>query len=500
MAIAFEQIPEDIRVPLFYAEVDNTRAGGYGQHLRSLIFGYCGPAANAAQAGKLQPISTVDQARGLFGYGSMLARQVAAFRANNPFGELWVYPLAEPSGGTAATGTVTFAGTAAEAGHVHLYITGKYVPVPIPSGTTAIDAATLVRRYIQRSRNNSDVFRDFPVSATNVVDNAATAVLTFTAKNKGTHGNSIDIRLNYNVETGERLPRGLTATVVAMSGGAGTSDVATMLAAIGDEPFEYFITPFTTAAQLDTFQDWMDARWGPMKQLYGSVWTAHQESYVNLITYGETLNHKQISVACYKGGPTWEPEVGAAYGAVAARYLSIDPARQISSLELQGVMPPPSSQRFTLDEMNNLLFAGLTPLTVGGGDMRIARSVTTYQVNEYDAEDDSFLETTRNASLARIIREVKNMVTLKYPRVKVLPDGAAVGAGAAIVTPRRLRADLVVHYEEMARRGLVRGTDAFENGLVVAINAQDRTRMDILYTPILVNPLNVVATRVQFRF
>lgn len=500
MSIAFEQIPEDIRVPLFYAEVDNTRAGGFAQNLRSLIFGYVLPAKNS-QAGVLQPISTLDQASGLFGYGSMLARQVAAFRANNPFGELWVYPMEEPAAGAKATGTITFSGTATEAGHVHLYLSGKYVPVPIPAGTTAVDAATLTKRYIQRQRNNNDVFRRFPVDATNIVASNPTAVLTFSAKNKGTHGNSIDLRLNYNVEIGERMPAGLTATVVAMSGGTGVADITTALAGVGDEPFEYFITPFNTQTQLAAMQAFMDERWGPMKQLFGSVWTAYKGAdMAALQTYGETLNYKQISVAAYRSAPAWEVEVGAAYGGVASRHLSIDPARQISSLELNGIIAPPPSQRFTTAEMNSLLFAGLTPLTVGGGETRIARSITTYQVNGYDAEDDSFLETTRNSSLARVIREVKNMILRKYARVKVLPDNAVVGAGAAIVTPKRLRADLVVQYEAMSRRGLVRNPDAFENALRVEINAQDRTRMDILYPPILVNPLNVVAARVQFRF
>jgi phage tail sheath gpL-like len=62
-----------------------------------------------------------------------------------------------------------------------------------------------------------------------------------------------------------------------------------------------------------------------------------------------------------------------------------------------------------------------------------------------------------------------------------------------------LRGDLIVQYKEMERDGLVQGSDSYIDSLVVELNPNDPTRMDILDTPILVSPLAVAAVKVEFR-
>ena len=37
--ISFNNVPANVRVPLFYAEVDNSQAGYFSQELRTLIIG-----------------------------------------------------------------------------------------------------------------------------------------------------------------------------------------------------------------------------------------------------------------------------------------------------------------------------------------------------------------------------------------------------------------------------------------------------------------------------
>ena len=71
--ISFNNIPASIRVPLFYAEVDNSQAGYFEQNLKTLLIGQK-LAAGSAAANVPMLVSRTDEARSLFGQGSMLAR------------------------------------------------------------------------------------------------------------------------------------------------------------------------------------------------------------------------------------------------------------------------------------------------------------------------------------------------------------------------------------------------------------------------------------------
>jgi phage tail sheath gpL-like len=496
--IQFQTIPSDLLAPGFYAEIDASQASSYTQNLRTIIFGY--HQGKPGQAGVLQQVGRAEAARSQFGWGSMLARQIAAFRKNNPWGELWAYPLTQPSGGAQASGTVTFSGTATAAGHVYLYVAGQLIQVPIPTGTTAVGAATLTRRAIARVRNSVEVYRELPVVGTNFVDEAATAVLTITAKNIGIHGNLIDIQLNFNKAGGERLPPGLTATVVAMSGGTGTTNLTSALAAIGDEPFEYWVTPFNSAGDLTTITDFLESRWGPMKQFFGSVWTAKRDTSANLDTYGDALNEKTLSVFGYPAEcPSWEPEVGAAYAGIQSFALSQSAPQSTVDMEVVGVVPPPFGARWDIATRDQLLKNGISPMKVEGGKARITQSVTTYQVNDSGGEDASFRFTTYTAALPRIIREVQFMVQSRYGRSMLAKNSSKIGSFDGFVTPAEIKVSLVTQYQTFVARGLADDPETFAAELVVEPSETVPGRIDILYPPTLLSPLGPIAAKIEFR-
>ena len=62
-----------------------------------------------------------------------------------------------------------------------------------------------------------------------------------------------------------------------------------------------------------------------------------------------------------------------------------------------------------------------------------------------------------------------------------------------------MRGDLIIQYKEMERAGLVQDSEAFIESLVVELNENDPSRMDILDTPIFVSPLAIAAVKVEFR-
>ena len=129
MSVSFNTIPSGIRVPLFYAEMDNSAAATPTSQTASLLIGQM-LEGGKAEAGKPVYVSTAAMAKELFGRGSMITRMVEAYRSVDSFGQLVVIPVADASG-TAATGKVTCSGTAAEAGTISLYIGSDRVQVAV---------------------------------------------------------------------------------------------------------------------------------------------------------------------------------------------------------------------------------------------------------------------------------------------------------------------------------------------------------------------------------
>ena len=74
MTISFNTIPSDLRVPLFYAEVDNSQANSGGSSMPRLIVAQVNDDATAAEIGQLTLVSSLGLAKSIGGVGSMLAQ------------------------------------------------------------------------------------------------------------------------------------------------------------------------------------------------------------------------------------------------------------------------------------------------------------------------------------------------------------------------------------------------------------------------------------------
>src|SRR4249919_2900676 len=105
MPISFSQIPANWRMPLYWVELDPSKAGLPTFAGRSLLIGLMSATGSALPN---VPIALASQAQAdaLFGQGSMLAGMFRSFFANNWANEVWGLPVAEPTG-AAATGNIT---------------------------------------------------------------------------------------------------------------------------------------------------------------------------------------------------------------------------------------------------------------------------------------------------------------------------------------------------------------------------------------------------------
>jgi len=490
MTISFNNTPANVRVPLFYAEVDNSQAGYFSQQNRTLLIGHKTVGASAVDNVPVL-VSTTDQARAVFGLSSMLARMHEVYRANDSFGEVWCLPV-PPGAGAAATGTITYTGPASAAGAIAVYIGAQKVQAAVAGADTATAIAASVAAAI-----NADA--TLPVTAA-----SALGVVTLTARHSGLVGNDIVVQHNYRgVAGGEVLPTGVGAAIVAMAGGAGTPTLTAGLAALGDDEYDFIVSPFSDATALDAFKVLMNdntGRWAWNRQIYGHVYAAQRGSFAALQAAGILRNDQHATLAGVESTvPSTVWDYVAAYAARNAVFINADPARPTQTGELVGVLPAAGAGRFIQTERQTLLSSGIATSYTAGGAVRVERAITTYQKNLWGQADPSYLDSETLHTLAFILRRLRSRITNKYPRHKLADDGTRFGAGQAIVTPSIIRGELIAEYADLEELGIAENAKAFRANLIVERNASDPNRLDVLLPPDLVNQLRVFAVLAQFR-
>lgn len=485
MPISFNSIPNGIRVPFAYVEIDNSGAvtGTALQNYRALLIGQR-LSAGTVVANTPVRITSAAQARTFFGAGSVMHNMAEAYFTDNNYTETWAVAIDDNGAHVAATGSLVIAGTPTAAGTLAVYIAGRLVQVGVTTASTATTIATALAAAVNANTS-------LPVTAS-----SATGTVTLTAKHRGIIGNGIDLRLNY---AGETTPAGLTVTVNAMASGTGNPDLAPAIAAVAADQYHVIANPYTDSATLTVIETEMSRRFGPLVQQDGMVISAAAGNFATMTTLGTGRNSPFNSIMATNGSPTPVWEVAADVAAAVAYYGQIDPARPFKTLPLTWVKPGVASQRFTISERDQLLKAGIsTHIVAAGGVVQIERLITTYQTNALGAADVSYLDVNTLLTLSYLRFDTRTMLLTKYPRHKLASDGTRYGPGQAIVTPKTVKAELINRAREWEELGLVENAEGFKTGLIVERNAQDATRLDILMSPDLVNQLQVMAVQNRF--
>ena len=495
--MALGTIPNDVRVPLVYIEIDNSQAlsGNIAQDQNVLLFGQM--ITTGADAGTATPNTVVEipvsesAIDALFGQGSLMALAAKRYRKANSYTRTFAIASADLSVGASATGSFIFGGPATQAGTVYLLIAGQSVQVGVIAADTAASIATKAAAAINSNKN-------LPVTA--AVDGTDTARVNVTAKWKGLTGNDIDLRYNYYA--GEQLPPGVTITYTGMASGSGAPDMAALIAAMPDEWYNHIMTPFNDTASLNTLRDELLTRWGPLKMSEAIAYTAFRGTYGETITFGEARNDFLLSCMGTSKSPSPSWEFAASYCGVASYQLAIDPARPLQTLALPGILAPAKADRFAFDERNNLLKSGIATYQVQPGDVvAIEREVSMYQKNAFGDPDPSYLDITTPATLGKMRYDIKVMVTNRFPRHKLADDNvlAQIDPAQPVVTPKLMEQAILEVALDWVTAGLMENFDLFKETLSVYRDTADRNRLNCVCHPDVVNQLRVFAALIQFK-
>lgn len=200
-------------------------------------------AAGSAVSGALETnIANDNSWDGLYGLDSMLAKMIRDARKLNADVRFDAIGLDDNGAGVDAEGTITIVGDATEDGTITVIVGSKFnhsYDIAITDGDGIADIATAIAAAVTADTK-------CPADAS-----ATLGVVTITAVNAGTVGNTIGIKVEGTVA-------GSAFTVVGMASGATNPVLTTVFDIIGDARYQTIIWPYDQ--DLDTVKVFLDAR------------------------------------------------------------------------------------------------------------------------------------------------------------------------------------------------------------------------------------------------
>lgn len=483
MTISFDYIPEALRYPGAYIEIDGSQAG-LGSDIPAVLIVGQKLATGTAAAGEITRVASVNDAKTKAGEGSMLHQMVAAYRKRDKALDIYMLPYADLVAGVKATGTIQVTAAPTASGTLALYIADKLVTVGVSVGETVGAVAAAIAAAI------TDL--DIPVTAAAVAD-----TVTLTARHKGTCGNQIDLRLN---TMGETTPAGLALTITAMAGGSGDPAPGNLESIIGESRwYRYVVLGINDAATLAAWAAESQRRYQPPVQAGFRAFAAHRGDYAAAAAFGETKNYEHVVDLSLGINPTSPWEAAAILGAAAAPKLFNNPVESLEGIKLTG-MRGVSYHDWT--QANSLLFKGMSIMQVAkDGSCYIKRLISMYQFRPDGSADDAYLDINAAEVMERIRYIQRYEGVQKFSGTAAAKTNEGYRPGLRITTEDAVRAFLLSLYKHklMQELGWVQAYDFYKDNLVVTQNADNPSRFDFVDTPVLLSPFFILAGRGQFR-
>lgn len=482
-------VQANIRLPFVYGKYDPSKAFEAPAELEynGLIMGQMLDSITTGDQIVFQAY-TADEVAVKAGNGSMAHRMAIKWFLNNKSTPTDVILLKDPvSGNVKADGLIAFTGPATDDGVYYVEINGITVPTVVVSGDTAIDVANNVVIEI-------NLITELPVTAVF----SGVSDVTLDAKNAGTNGNFINVAENVGV--GQTNPEGIATVVTPMANGAGVVDIDDVLNNIGDKWYHIWTSPWIDAANITKLDAELEDRFGEIRMIDGMAFISTRGTPGALVAFGNSNNSPHISCPHCEGIAETPEEFAAGWAAQVAFWAQADPARPFQTLKIAGFTPPKPPERFEWSDNNNLLFNGISTWKVDNtGSIRIARSITFYQLNEASAPDIAYLNCNTLFTLMFMRYDFRTFFPGKYPRAKKAGDSDPLPVGQSIVTPNLVKTEVVNMYKRWVQiLGIAEETKAFTKSLIVVASDLDPDRIDVFLKPDLINQFRVLTGVFQF--
>jgi phage tail sheath gpL-like len=330
-------------------------------------------------------VSTEADAIDRFGEGSMLVSMWRAAKANADLGLpidcIAIAPGVTPVAASSVIVVANAGANVAAAGEVMLYIHGKRVSVGVTTSDTSATVATKLINAI-----NAQPKLQVTAAAT-----AVPAEVKVTARWGGPTGNDIDVRSTYYFD--DVLPPGLTLTIPAMTLGSVAPDVTPVIAAMNFYRPTEIVCPFTDSTNLNLLETELAARWKENDMRDGAVVNCVRGTEGAVTTFLNARNSPHVHTIAVTKDVTNPWETAAMAGAAIESQAAKDPAVPHTGIPLVGYLGPRQADHWVIDQMNNLLQAGGSPLQLApDSTASMLRTVTNYKRSAAGAADRSMAE------------------------------------------------------------------------------------------------------------
>ena len=442
--------------------------------------------------------TTVQEAGQLAGNGSQLYEIFRRIRRAAPAAKIFISHV--PASGNAAAWTVTIGTLASSGGTAILEIEGRKVSISVgaseSANTTAANLAAAINAWVDPL-----TLAYLPVTAS-----ASTNVVTLTARSTGATMNEIEVFADAALPG--NLFTGSTVTIAQSVTAAGVANISASLAAMGDNPFHWIVSPFSEDANITaakTALSDVSGRWAWNQQLYGHDITVRTDSIANLTTFGLAQNDDHITTLGRFASPTsswgW-------LGSLAGRVLpwltdstNGNAARNQSDLVLEDVRPPRDRTTWptAYGTRNALLGSGISTWKVNGaGEVVIDKLITMRRNNAAGQPDTTFRDIQAMAVCLHSLLYLRAGLSYRHSNKAVADSNP--GNIPTISTPADIKTDMVALYGDLVDRGLMENKEAFAASLIVERDASNRSRVNIgAYNMDIVNPLDILAVNATFR-
>ena len=474
-------ISDSIRRPGSYSEITKGAGGGLPSRRQEMLIIAPRLSAGRIAAGVPTQVFSADQAAQFWGAGSIMHRMaMAAFRQHRQL-SLTGCAIDDTAAGVAASATVTFTGTATATGTVTLWIGTDRITVRVDKSEQGNKVAEKLSGEITRNHPNLPVVSSFTA-----------AVLTLTAKNKGTTGNCLGQKGHPTILCDVS---GITFTTTAYVGGAGDPDLADALSKVAGQRYHIIAIPFTTIEAAKVLSEHLTEVANGVNQLGGRGFMFIDGDFSDTYTFAQSVNDMRMNVGYIYGCKRPGFENAAAFAAMQAAQAS--PWLATNNVELIGCDTPAVPDRFNQNEVNSLLWNGITPFMVCTGErVRCVRAISTYIKNDAGVEDDTFLDSFKIAT-ADYVREAVRVRHLNDFPNKILRDNHVDGEPPNVITPDDVRSTNLDVCRRIEREGGLNNVNAFADGFTSVRNPNVPGRVDSVIPIDIVDAAHIMANSIM---
>jgi phage tail sheath gpL-like len=404
----------------------------------------------AVQNKPIQVFSTGD-VTGQAGAGSQAEAMARAALTTNRNMELFFVYQDDSGTGVAATGTLTFSGTASVTASGVGYIGDQRVEVLVNNGDDQDAVALATDAAITAAQDR------LLLSST-----SATNVTTLVARNKGTSGNEIPVALDFSAVTG------ISVVTVQPTSGANDPVLQDALDSLDGTNIGFIVIQHNDATALTTLENHIRAQSEPtVGQRFKAFAGLSLVDVGTAASRATNVDYERISIGYSRNTATaartkYTPaQIAAVYGATYTK--TSDPALPRNGDVLIGMPVPDFDDLLSFSEANTLLKNGIAVLSTQGNNSVIMRSVST-KTTTNSVTDFTLLDLQITDSLDYFATAVESTLSIQFRKTKITDRVKKAIKSSILAVSYLLEIDEIVRDVAENQSGIIITEDTTNNG------------------------------------